>query len=244
MKVGPGIWRAESSGEVVYALDCGGAYVLFDVGSPPGLRAKLDELQQEGVDLARVAALLITHNHQDHCGALARIRSDLPLRVVAHRLAVERLGYCSATVPIARELVDYTVDEGDAVEVGEATLQVRHLPGHTPDSVAWQRGHDLFVGDIIFSDGGIGWMDVHWGSCVSDYRSSLLRLMRFGARNIYPGHRDCGPLTREVVEEALKRLSHLAEADGSPINYLGHTAPRRSPEEPAKSIHLSLGKRA
>jgi len=240
MQVGPGIWRAESAGEVVYALDCGGGYGLVDVGSAPALPAKLEQLREDGIDPAKIAAVLVTHNHQDHAGALARLRAELSPRVITHRLCVEHLGYCCAVSPIDRELVDYTVDEGDAVEVGETALQVYHLPGHTPDSIAWQRDQDLFVGDIIFCDGGIGWMDVHWGSCVSDYRASLLRLQRLRFRNFYPGHRECGPITRATIDEALKRLSYLAEADGSPIGHLGHVAPRRSPDEPAKSIRLSV----
>ena len=240
MEAGPGIYRAESAGEVIYALDCGGAYALVDVGSAAAFPAKLEQLQAQGIAPEQIAAVLITHHHADHCEALARLRQECSPRVVTHRLTVERLAYCSASEPVARELVDYTVDEGDAVEVGDLKLEVYHLPGHTPDSVAWQLGPALFVGDIIFCDGGIGWMDVHWGSCVSDYRASLSRLPRLQADTIYPGHRGFGPITRETVEEALRRLTRIAEIDGSPLAALGRPAPRRRSDEPAKVIRLSV----
>lgn len=244
MKVAPRIYRAESGNEVIYALDCGAAYGLFDVGSAPSLPLKLNQLEQDGVDLSRIVAVFITHNHADHCGAMARIRKELSPRVITHRLSVERMSHCPVTAPLDRELVDYTVDEGDTVEVGEVALQVHHMPGHTPDSVAWQLEDSLFVGDIIFCDGGIGWMDIHWGSCVSDYRASLQRLLRLKAHTIYPGHRACGPITRETIEEALRRLNQLAEADGSPVQHIAHPAPRRSPEDRGKVVRLSTGARA
>jgi len=176
---------------------------------------------------------------------LRRLRQELPpraqaaLRVVAHRLAVQHLTSCLAAPPVPDELVDYTVDDGDTVEVGDLTFHVHHLPGHTPDAVAWQLGDSLFVGDVIFCDGGIGWMDAHWGSCVPDYRASLQRLLRLKADKIYPGHRACGPIKRQTIEQALERLKLLAEAEGSPLAALGRSAPRRSSDEPTKIIRLA-----
>jgi glyoxylase-like metal-dependent hydrolase (beta-lactamase superfamily II) len=163
------------------------------------------------------------------------------LRVVAHRLALEHLRRCPAYTPLDVSHVDYTVDEGDTVEIGELEFRVFHLPGHTPDSVAWQLGESLFLGDVLRCDGTIGWMDVHWGSCLGDYRSSLHRLLRTNAKHIYPGHGECGALTRETIEEALRRLNVLAEADGDLLGSLGRPAPRRASETPAKTVRLSTG---
>lgn len=241
MRLEPGVFRAESRNEVIYALDCGGAYVLVDVGGEAGLSAKLDQLDGDDVDLDKMAAVLITHSHEDHAGALPRVCADFSPRVVAHRLAAERLSNCPAGTPIDRELVGYTVDHGDSVEVGELVFQVHHLPGHTPDSVAWQLGDRLFAGDVIFCDGGIGWMDFHWGSCVEDYRASLQRLQGMAARKIYPGHRESGTITRDTVAEALRRLRLLAEADGNPLAFCGRPAPRRSPDDRGKIVRLSTG---
>ncbi len=238
MEVAPGIYRAESRNEVVYALDCGGAHALVDVGGEAGLAAKLGQLEADGIDLSTVAALFITHCHDDHAGAVPRLRAERSLRVVAHRLAVEQLRYCPAYAPLEGSMVDYTVDEGDTVEIGELSFQVHHMPGHTPDTVVWRLGDSLFAGDLIRCDGTIGWMDVHWGSCVGDYRSSLQRLLRLPVKYIYPGHGECGPLTRESVEEGLRRLDVLAHADGSLLTALGRPAPRRPADVPTKIVRL------
>jgi len=235
------IHRAESRNEAVYALDCGGAYALVDVGSEAGLPSKIEQLRNDGVDTDRIVALFITHCHQDHAGALSTVCAQCSPRVVAHRLAVEHLRHCPAYTALDRNLVDYTVDDGDTVEIGDLVLQAYHLPGHTPDSVAWKLDDSLFVGDVIRCDGGIGWMDVHWGSCVSDYRSSLQRLLRLGVKQVYPGHGACGPVTRDTVEEALRRLNTLTQADGNLLVSVGRPSPRRNPEEPAKTIRLPTG---
>ena len=243
MRLESGVFRAESRNEVVYALDCGGAYALVDVGSEPALPSKLDQLRADGVDLERTVALLITHRHQDHAGALPRLCAELSPRVVVHRLCVEQLTQCLASPPLDRELVDYTVDHGDTVELGDAVFRVYHLPGHTPDSIAWQIGDSLFVGDIIRCDGGFGWMDIHWGSCLDDYRASLRRLRTIRAKNVYPGHGECGPMTGDIIDEAVRRLDRLAEADGSLLEAMGRPAPRRSPDDPAKTVRLSTAPR-
>ena len=243
MRLESGVFRAESRNEVVYALDCGGAYALMDVGSEPALPAKLDQLRADGVDLDRTVAVFITHRHDDHAGALPRLRADFSPRVVVHRLCVEHLSQCLASAPLDRALVDYTVDHGDTVEVGDATFRVHHLPGHTPDSVAWQVGDGLFVGDVCRCDGQFGWMDVHWGSCLEDYRASLQRLRSIRAKRLYPGHGECGPMTGDTIDEALRRLNRLAEADGSLLEAMGRAAPRRSPDDPAMTVRLSTGPR-
>jgi len=242
MVVGSGIYRAESRNEVVYALDCSGAYAMVDVGSEAGLASKLEQLQADGIGQGKIAALFITHCHQDHAGAVGCLRSGEWPRVVAHRLAVEHLRQCPAYSPLDHALVDYTIDEGDAVEIGEVVFRAHHLPGHTPDSVAWQVGDSLFVGDVLRCDGALGWMDVHWGSCVSDYRSSLERLLSFNVSRIYPGHGECGPFSRDAVEGALQRLGVLAEADGRLLHDLGRPAPRRPTEVPSKIVRLSTAR--
>ena len=240
MRVASGISRAESRNEVIYALDCGGGHVLVDIGGEAGLATKLEQLQGDGVELDKIVALFITHCHEDHTGAVAQFCRQRPVRVVTHRLAVEQLRHCPAYTPVDPSLVDYTIDDGDTIEVGDLVFQVHHLPGHTPDSVAWQLGDNLFVGDIMRCDGTIGWMDVHWGSCVGDYRHSLQRLLRMNAANIYPGHGECGPFKKDAVEEAMHRLSVLAEADGGLLTTIGRPAPRRPPDMPAKIIRLSV----
>ncbi len=240
--VASGIHRAESQNQAIYALDCGGAYALVDVGSEAALAEKLQQLEAEGIEQSAIAAIFVTHCHRERVGAISLLRSGGFPRVVAHRLSCEHFRACPDYTPLEPSLVDYTVDEGDTVEIGDLAFIAHHLPGHTPDSVAWQVDDNLFVGDVLECDGSLGWMDVHWGSCVSDYRSSLERMLRMKAKSMHPGHGGCGPFTRAMVEEALRRLEALSEADGRLLHELGRPAPRRPSEMPSKIVRLSTSR--
>ena len=87
-------------------------------------------------------AILITHAHPDHVGALEEIRAALQAPVMAHPGS----GLVRA---------DGWLEDGDLVAVGEHSLRVYHTPGHTEDQVCYAIEHDdrVIVGDAIFEGG-------------------------------------------------------------------------------------------
>jgi glyoxylase-like metal-dependent hydrolase (beta-lactamase superfamily II) len=96
---------------------------------------------------APLSRIVTTHRHQDHWMALAEVADRTGALVVAHPHDAEPL-----PVPVT-ELVEH----GDSVRIGELTLDVIHLRGHTPGSIAlvWNgpdRPH-LFSGDSLFPGG-------------------------------------------------------------------------------------------
>ncbi|MCT9932821.1 MBL fold metallo-hydrolase [Planotetraspora sp. A-T 1434] len=93
-----------------------------------------------------ISSIVTTHGHQDHWMALEEVARATGAQVVAHPLDAGDL-----PVPVTRE-----VEHGDRVTVGVVTLEVIHLRGHTPGSIAllYQDGH-LFTGDSLFP-GGVG----------------------------------------------------------------------------------------
>ncbi|MDQ3248327.1 MAG: MBL fold metallo-hydrolase [Chloroflexota bacterium] len=122
-----------------YALICPttGQSVLFDPGADP------DTL----VDMlagSTPIAILLTHTHPDHVGALAEMRTRLGVPVMAHASAVKN-GFS----------VDRTLNAGDTVTVGEHTLHVSYAPGHIDDQIcfALQDDNRVIVGDTIFKGG-------------------------------------------------------------------------------------------
>lgn len=118
--------------------------VLLDPGAEPAtLRQLLQGTTPE--------ALLLTHTHADHVGALPQMRRELGVPVLAHSGPHSR-----STNPHA----DRWLHEGDTVQVGETTLTARHTPGHSHDMLTFLTGDadtgiTAFVGDTIF-DGGPG----------------------------------------------------------------------------------------
>jgi glyoxylase-like metal-dependent hydrolase (beta-lactamase superfamily II) len=92
--------------------------------------------------------IVTTHRHADHWQALAEVVSATGARTAAHRLDADG-------IPVR---TDDPLEDGTQVRFGRITLQVIHLPGHTPGSVALlyddPKGHPhLFTGDCLFPGG-------------------------------------------------------------------------------------------
>ena len=236
MKLKRGIHRIQSINQVIYALDCGGKYALVDVGDAGEWETKRELLAADGITPDQIGAVLITHFHGDHCGALAKVRAEAKAKVITHELSIQR---ATQERPIKKELVDETVGDGDTIQLGKVSLTVHHLPGHTHDSVVYQMGHDLFVGDITFEWAGIGWMDIHWGSCVPQYRDSLNRLREMRPATLFPGHGGPCALSDDSIYRALNTLDILSKIDGSPL-MIGRPAAMRSADAPRRTVRVKM----
>lgn len=131
-----------------------------------------------------VRTVVTTHGHWDHHRALPEVVSATGATTVAHPAD-------AADLPVP---VDRPVEHGDTVGVGDQTLEVVHLRGHTPGSIAlvWRgpagAGTHVFTGDSLFP-GGPGRT-----TSPTDFRSLMddLEERVFGrfddATWFYPGH--------------------------------------------------------
>ena len=134
-----------------------------------------------GGGLARVVT---THQHWDHHRALAAVVQATGARTAAGRADADAL-----PVP-----VDERLDHGDTVRVGELSLEVVHLRGHTPGSVALVlRSADgsvhAFTGDSLFP-GGVGntfGSAENFASLIDDVEQRLFAVLP-DQTWVYPGH--------------------------------------------------------
>ncbi|MEU5866672.1 MULTISPECIES: MBL fold metallo-hydrolase [unclassified Nonomuraea] len=97
-----------------------------------------------------LGAVVTTHQHGDHWQALEQVSRVTGAEVIAHPLDAPAL-----PVPAGR-----TVEHGDTISLGPVSLEVIHLRGHTPGSIALlydggPDGRHLFTGDSLFP-GGVG----------------------------------------------------------------------------------------
>ena len=129
----------------------------------------------------KIAAILLTHGHFDHIGAVRELM-DPGTKLVIHGLDAPMLGdpelNASAgliarkvTAPEATDLVK----EGDELELAGLKVKVLHTPGHTPGSVCYEIEGGLFTGDTLF-EYGWGRTDLPGGS-EEQLEASLRRLM-------------------------------------------------------------------
>ena len=163
------------------------AYLLQDTATGQALlvdAAAEPEALQRLVGGADLRTVVTTHGHWDHHRALPDVVAATGATTVAHAAD-------AADLPVP---VDRTVAHGDTVEVGGHVLEVVHLRGHTPGSVAlvWRgpegAGTHVFTGDSLFP-GGVGktWSPEDFTSLLADVEERL-----FGALPddtwVYPGH--------------------------------------------------------
>lgn len=153
-----------------------------------------DSLVDAGDDAARLPpadetdAVYLTHAHTDHAGALAEY--DVPFYVHPAEADAEVLSDAAGE--------PRTVEEGDTVEMGDATFEVLHTPGHSPGSVSYWCPEErvVFSGDLLFENGAPGNTR---GGDPDALRKSLERLASVEAERAYPGHREpFGELNQKV----------------------------------------------
>ena len=166
--------------------DTRSAAIIDPGGEAQGI---LDQAKADGV---QVKAILLTHSHYDHTGAVRELREALPgVPVYLHPADAAQLG--TAVMPPIRATLPY--QEGDTVPVGNLTVQVLHTPGHTPGGVTLRVEDVLFTGDTLFQ-GSMGRTDL--GGSYTEIMASLKRLGQLeGDLQVLPGHMGVSTLDRE-----------------------------------------------
>lgn len=166
--------------------DTRSAAIIDPGGEAQGI---LDQAKADGV---QVKAILLTHSHYDHTGAVRELREALPgVPVYLHPADAAQLG--TAVMPPIGETLSY--QEGDTVPVGNLTVQVLHTPGHTPGGVTLRVEDVLFTGDTLFQ-GSMGRTDL--GGSYTEIMASLKRLGQLeGDLQVLPGHMGVSTLDRE-----------------------------------------------
>lgn len=168
--------------------------VLVDPGEEAGLF--LARLQSEGL---RLTAIWLTHAHLDHVAGIPEVRvaSDVPIwlhpddrRLYEHAPDQARmlLGMEFPVLPAP----DRIIVPGDPMRVGTCEFEVRHVPGHSPGSVAFLADGIAIVGDVLFA-GSVGRVDLPGGNgrtLLTSIREQLLPLP--DETVVYAGH---GPAT-------------------------------------------------
>lgn len=101
--------------------------------------------------------------------------------------AMPHAGYDPRGYRLRGARVTRALGDGDVIDLGDRSLEVVHLPGHSPGSIALFDVHDgaLFSGDVLYDD---VLLDEIVGADISDYVASMRRLRDMPVRRVYPGH--------------------------------------------------------
>jgi hydroxyacylglutathione hydrolase len=136
--------------------------LLIDPGDEPDrIKGALSELK------TGVAAILITHCHFDHVGAVADMARSTGASVYCPAGEVFILEDINTYVrfpgfgPFESYAPEETVKGGDTLELAGFTIDVISTPGHSPDHVTYSIADEkaIFSGDVLFQ-GSIGRTDL------------------------------------------------------------------------------------
>ena len=170
-----------------YILKNEGKALVIDPGYEP--ETVLAHLRRENLTLE---AILLTHGHFDHVGAVKELAAQTDCRVYIHP--------AESTLPsmltAGNLFYTDTYGEGDVLELAGLTLRVLSTPGHTPGSVCLLCQNVLCSGETLFA-GSCGRTDLPGGDWAT-IRESLRRLSEIEADfTVCPGHGESTSLSRE-----------------------------------------------
>ena len=162
-----------------YVVHAPGGDLIVDAGAEP--EKILAATRKE------VAAILVTHGHADHVGALDAVRRETGAPVHMHP---EDAG--SAGVESYEPL-----QGGEGMAMAGQSIYVLHTPGHSPGSVTFVVGKDQIVGDLVLP-GSVGRTDIP-GASWEQIEVSLRRVMPYWQDDtrLYTGH---GPVLSAIEE--------------------------------------------
>ena len=137
-----------------------------------------------------IAAVLLTHGHFDHTGALSAFEGKPiyihPADEIMLTDPVWSVGFKFGDDEKRPAATNY-VEEGTKLHLAGLDISVLHLPGHTLGGVAYRIGDSLFTGDTLFYH-AYGRVD-HAGGDLPTLFASLKRLLRMEEDlAVYPGH--------------------------------------------------------
>jgi endoribonuclease LACTB2 len=194
--------------------------VIIDPATPEPedqtrLLSYLSLLQKRG---GRFREVWLTHHHQDHIGAVERIRRELGLGVAAHPLTAAALA--------GRILIDRQIQDGEVTplprEAGpDAEWVALHTPGHAPGHLCFYERQlgSILTGDLVLSVSTVVVAPPE-GNMIA-YLASLRRLRALRLGFLFPAH---GPPIATASEKLDDYLAHRAAREAAILAEL--TVPR------------------
>jgi hydroxyacylglutathione hydrolase len=183
--------------ENCYLVREGDRALLVDPGDEADrLLAALEEL---GVKLD---AILLTHTHFDHIGAVAPVAraTDAPVYCPRRELAVledPSRFYPPMFGPIEGWEAEHAVEGGERLELAGLEIDVISTPGHSLGHVTFAIDDALFSGDVLFQ-GSVGRTDLPGADHATLMASIASLLERYDDETrIHPGHMGLTTLGRE-----------------------------------------------
>jgi len=161
--------------------------VLIDTGRDPKIIDFINNLNT-GLGKRKLELIILTHEHFDHSGMLAKLKEIYKPRAIAFS---------------KNELIDELAYDGMKIKIGDEIAEILHTPGHSNDSICiyFPESGALFSGDTILNIKSPG------GTYTKEYLEVLKRIQKLKISVIYSGHDE--PITKnidKILENSIKNV--------------------------------------
>jgi glyoxylase-like metal-dependent hydrolase (beta-lactamase superfamily II) len=178
---------------LVYLVDGGDDLALIDTGAGPDIACIARNIEAFGFAPEKVEFIVSTHAHIDHIGGNGYLQREYGCRIFAHELDAERIetgrmvGAEFYGLPCEPCIVHHKMSGAEEeLRVGEVALNVIHIPGHTPGSIAlWT---DIEGKRVLFGQDLHGPYVAAWGAVMSQVGPSLEKMKQLEADILCEGH--------------------------------------------------------
>lgn len=198
-------------------------FTLIDTGMPGKTKSLISQLEENNYALSDLRMIVLTHCHTDHTGGVAELVKRSRAKLIAHQ---DEIPYILQNKPLpANSLfqrvgfwifdrifkthidhVDVAVKDGDVIDA-LGGLQVIHIPGHTPGSIALYQPERkiMFCGDIIFNERKITLPPKFFNADTTQVQEAARRLVEYPIDIACVGHgepilKDAGDRIREAIQ--------------------------------------------
>lgn len=162
-------WMGRPKSIAAVLIQSDGVNALLDPGPASTLETLRASLQQHGLQIKNLDAILLTHIHLDHAGAVGAMVQENPnIDVFVHEFGAKHMADPSKLLASARRLYGDQMDRlygdvlpvpedslfslagGETVTIGRRNFQILHTPGHASHHLAYWDAQDgtAFIGDV------------------------------------------------------------------------------------------------